>query len=114
MEAVEQLAKADFSSYLVGPSALDRYFGYPVGREVWVETEGSLVDLSRTFEELLFPGAEYFDAALERKDRLYLFRCVDKEVNSPDRIHQATLQGTFRYDIGRNAYLDPCNAYRDL
>jgi len=114
MDAVEQLAEADFSSYLVGPSALDRYFGYPAGGEVWVETEGSLVDLSRTFEGLLFPGAEYFDAALERKDRLYLFRCVEKEENSRVRIPQATLQGTFRYDIGRNAYLDPCNAYHDL
>lgn len=110
MEVVRQLAEAGFSSYLVGPSALEKYFGTPAGREVWIETEGSLVDLSRIFEGLVFPGAEYFDAALELDGRLYLFRCTEGEKKC-SQAPQATLQGTFRYKMGRNTFLDPCGAY---
>ena len=113
MEAMQQLAEAGFSSYLVGPSALERYFGRPQGRVVWIETEGSLVDLSRIFDGIAFPGAEYFDAALDSENRLYLFRCMDQE-NSCSQVHQATLQGSFRYNVGKNAFIDPCGAYGDL
>src|SRR6056297_3483100 len=113
MEVIQQLAEAGFSSYLVGPSALEKYFARAPGREVWIETEGSLVDLSRIFEGLVFPGAEYFDAALESNDRLYLFRCMEGEKNCP-QAPQATLQGTFMYEMGRNAFLDPCGAYSFL
>lgn len=113
MEVIRQLAEAGFSSYLVGPSALEKYFGTPPGREFWIETEGSLVDLSRIFERLVFPGMEYFDAALESAHRLYLFRCTEGEKDC-SQAHQATLQGTFRYEMGRNAFLDPCGAYSFL
>jgi hypothetical protein len=107
------LADADFSSYLVGPSALEKYFGRPLGGVVWIETEGSLVDLSRVFDGLIFPGAEYFDAALESNGRLCLFRCMEGE-EKLFRPFQASLQGAFRYDISRDSFIDPLGAYKFL
>lgn len=106
-------------TYLVGPSALHMYFNgqYRKGRGqtppvdppavLWVETEASLVDLSRLFDGLSFPGALFFDAALEAGQTLVLFRCIDPG----HRTDQATLQGAFRYELCRGVFQDPCGAY---
>jgi poly(A) polymerase len=113
IETIDRLAEAGFSSYLAGPSALERYFGHAPGAVLWVETEGSLVDLSRLFDGLKYPGAEYFDAALEDGDTLVLFRCIDQPAGCGG-MPQEFLQASFRYDIRRKSFLDPCDAYRSL
>ncbi len=118
MQLLQPLAQAGFSTYLVGPSALHMYFKRRSGKwdngnaakipaVLWVETEASLVDLSRLFEEISFPGAEFFDAAMYTANSLVLFRCIEPG-HRPD---QATLQGAFRYDVGRKVFQDPFGAY---
>ena len=118
MNLLQPLAQAGFSTYLVGPSALHMYFKRRSGKwdngnaakipaVLWVETEASLVDLSRLFDEISFPGAEFFDAAMFTANSLVLFRCIEPG-HRPD---QATLQGAFRYDVGRKVFQDPFGAY---
>jgi poly(A) polymerase len=46
---------------------------------IHVETDASLSDLARHFEELRFPGAALADAAVECQGRNYLFRCLDTD-----------------------------------
>lgn len=109
MNVMSALADAGFSSYLAGPSSLNMYHTRRAGSCLWIETEGSLVDLSRLFEDLLFPGSAYFDAALELDETLVLFHCIETDDYTAS-LH-ASLQGTFRYDIRRRVFLDPHDAY---
>lgn len=109
MTVLQTLAKAGFSSYLAGHSALRMYFDSSPGLFLWVETEGSLVDLSRLFDGLSYPGSEYFDAALDMDGTFVLFHCVDP-AECPEG-QQASLQGGFLYDIRRGVYKDPNEAY---
>ena len=118
MILLQPLAHAGFSTYLVGPSALYMYFKRRSGKwrnentgkmpaVLWVETEASLVDLSRLFEDIRFPGAVFFDAAMYTGNTLVLFRCIEPG----HRPVQATLQGAFRYELGRGVFHDPLGAY---
>ncbi len=127
MQLLQALAEAGFSTYLVGPSALHVYFKQPHQRRgkasrknvgengmqggapavLWVETEASLVDLSRLFEDISFPGAVFFDAALDTGRTLVLFRCIEPG-HQPD---QTSLQGAFRFELNRGVYQDPFGAY---
>jgi poly(A) polymerase len=109
MNVMSALADAGFSSYLAGPSSLNMYHARQAGAYLWIETEGSLVDVSRLFEDLLFPGSAYFDAALELDEALVLFHCIEPDDHTPS-LH-ASLQGTFRYDIRRRVFLDSHDAY---
>ncbi|HDQ14391.1 MAG TPA: HD domain-containing protein [Sediminispirochaeta sp.] len=117
MSPISLLEEAGFASFLAGSSALELYFGQS-GREptkpvVWIETEGSLVDLSRLFDDLVFPGAEYFDAAVEAGGRLYMFHCLDG-APSGGNMTQAFRQGRFWYDLRRGVFVDPCGAYETV
>ncbi len=112
MNVMSMLADAGFSSYLAGPSSLNMYHNRQAGSFLWIETEGSLVDLSRLFEDLLFPGSAYFDAALDLDDGLVLFHCFEPHDHAA--FPHASLQGTFRYDIRRRVFLDPNDAYRSV
>lgn len=77
MDVVSTLQFAEFSSYLSGFSALERFFSRVQGPVLQVETEGSIVDLSRLFDGISFTGSSAFDAVLERGGTTILFRCVD-------------------------------------
>ena len=77
MDVLSTLQFAEFASYLSGFSALERYFSAGPGRVVQVETEGSIVDLSRLFDDISFTGSSAYDAVLENEDTTVLFRCVD-------------------------------------
>jgi len=132
MQLLVPLAEAGFPTYLVGPSALDIYFGRRTRTATgaadifWVETEASLIDLTRLFDGIMFPGAEYFDAALDITHRdgqtLVLFRCVEPGEATGEAIGdpagearvRGTLQGSFRFEIGRGVFLDPHTAYPHL
>ena len=123
MQLLQPLADAGLRTYLVGPSALHMYFKRSSGRGrnseiqgglsertppvLWVETEASLVDLSRLFDGLSFPGAVFFDAALHTGQSLVLFRCIEPG-HRPD---QVSLQGAFRFEICRGVFQDPFGAY---
>jgi len=109
MTVLHLLAQAGFSSYLAAPSAIQMYFQGAPGSFIWIETEGTLIDLSRLFESLTFPGSDYFDAALEYEDSLVLFHCIDRQDDAARGT--ATIQGAFWYDLGRRVYLDPLGAY---
>src|SRR6056297_497648 len=126
MKLLSPLVEAGFPTYLIGPSALDIYFGRRSRDIFWVETEASLIDLTRLFDGIMFPGAEYFDAALDITHRdgqtLVLFRCVEPGEATGEAIGdpagwgtlQGTLQGSFRFEIGRGVFQDPCTAYPHL
>ncbi|MDZ7793174.1 MAG: HD domain-containing protein [Spirochaetia bacterium] len=128
MQLLAPLVEAGFPTYLIGPSALDIYFGRRRrgangGADIlWVETEASLVDLTRLFDGITFPGAEFFDAALDsaldsahRDGRtLVLFRCVEPGEAAGEAQSRGTLQGSFRFEIGRGVFQDPCTAYPHL
>ncbi|MFW6207146.1 MAG: HD domain-containing protein [Spirochaetota bacterium] len=131
MQLLQALAQAGFATYIVGPSALPLYFtrrsvrrrnedrsaNPAAGNEnsgagslpavIWVETEASLVDLSRLFGEISFPGATHFDAALESGQTLVLFRCIEPG----QRPGQVSLQGAFRFELRRGVFQDPLGAY---
>ncbi|MFO7849395.1 MAG: hypothetical protein R6V67_05505 [Spirochaetia bacterium] len=77
MDILDTLEFADFPSYLSGFSALERYFSMEWGEVLQVETEGSIVDLSRLFVDISFPGPSRFDAVLEHPRGIVLFRCID-------------------------------------
>lgn len=149
MHLLQPLAEAGFTTYIVGPSALDIYFGQRKGRKgtsvgnsirdvhiLWVETEASLVDLSRLFDGISFPGAEFFDAMLDEEGCLVLFRCVEPgELGQPgeaselgaagkagataqstlqstlQNTRQSTRQGAFRFELCRGVFQDPYGAY---
>ncbi len=140
MQLLQPLADAGFTTYLVGPSALDVYFGRRKRRNnstggheirttgiLWVETEASLVDLSRIFDGLDFPGAEFFDAVLDTGQDMVLFRCIEPgEIGRPGELGTSsedggssgsgaaalsTLQGSFRFELCRRVFLDPFGSY---
>ncbi len=77
VDIIDALEFADVPSYLSGFSALERYFSMERGEVLQVETEGSIVDLSKLFEDISFPGPSRFDAVLDRPGALVLFRCID-------------------------------------
>ncbi len=78
MTTLETLQYADFPSYLSGFSALERFFSLGDGEIVIIETEGSIVDLSRLFDGIFFTGSSPFDAGLQDEDGGFiLFRCID-------------------------------------
>lgn len=124
MQLLAPLVEAGFPTYLGGPSALDIYFGrrgrgasggVNRGADIlWVETEASLVDLTRLFDGITFPGAEFFDAALDGAHQdggtLVLFRCIEPW----EARGRGTLQGSFRFEIGRGVFQDPFTAYPHL
>ncbi|GEM_PF-144169 len=145
MDLLQPLAEAGFTTYIVGPSALDIYFGQRKGRKgtaggisirdvhiLWVETEASLVDLSRLFDGISFPGAEFFDAMLDEEGCLVMFHCIEPgelgqpgeaselgaagkagttAQNSIQGTRQSTLQGAFRFELCRGVFQDPYGAY---
>lgn len=68
---------AEYSLCFYAFSAIDRYMGFPDLPVIWVQTDADLAVLARTFEELRFPGTALADAALDRDDRIWYFRCLD-------------------------------------
>src|SRR6056297_2447769 len=104
MKLLSPLVEAGFPTYLIGPSALDIYFGRRSRDILWVETEASLIDLTRLFDGIMFPRAEFFDAALDAVHQdggtLVLFRCIEAGEAAGDATgwgsDWGTLQGSFR------------------
>jgi poly(A) polymerase len=112
MDIYTALFSASFDSYLAGHSALERYFRHHDSAVITIRTTGSLVDLSRLFDGLSFTKADSYDAMLEDDGRLYLFQSVDEE--EVRRPRGRFLQSTFLYDLKRDKYLDPADAYPHL
>ena len=96
-----------YSLKLWGLSAIDRYLGLPALPYAWVETNADIVVLARSFEGVRFPGPSIADAALDREEREWYFRCVEKE---------APPQGSYRFlsftqDIKTERFQDPQGIY---
>jgi poly(A) polymerase len=111
MNPVKALQEAGFPSYFWSYSALDRYFRVRAPGPEYLLTEGSLIDLARTFEEITYPGLLYTDAALRLKNCCYLFRCIEA--------HQRPSPAPFtvqelRFDPERKVFLDPWGVYPAL
>jgi poly(A) polymerase len=111
MNPVSTLKNAGYQSYFWSYSALDRYFRVRAPGPEYLLTEGSLIDLARTFEDITYPGLLFTDAALRLKDGEYLFRCID----TPQKPSPApfTVQ-ELRFDPERNVFLDPQGIYPGL
>jgi len=114
---VKTLKEAGFATCFWSYSALDRYFRVSVSASVrtphpeYLLTEGSLIDLAKTFEDLTYPGLLYTDAALRREEGDYLFRCIEPRLRPPPACF--TVQ-ELRYDPERRVYLDPFGVYPSL
>ncbi|MDR2133836.1 MAG: HD domain-containing protein [Treponema sp.] len=65
-----------FSAYLWGFSAIDAYLGRNVPADIHVLTDADVSELARFFEELRFPGVDLADAAVDRGERTWYFRCA--------------------------------------
>ena len=111
MNPVCALKDAGYSSYFWSYSALDRYFRVRERGPEYLLTEGSLIDLARTFENITYPGEIFTDAALRHEDRDYLFRCIDDQ--SPPTPAPFQVQ-ELRFDPERNVFLDPRGVYPSL
>ena len=113
MKLLKRLEYAGFPSYLAAFSALERYFDLPAGPVALVETEGSIVDLSRLFENVSFLGTSAYDAVVEKDGEMLLFRCIDEE----DVYGGGTLGAAFEYANGpypRSCDLDFSQAAPDV
>jgi poly(A) polymerase len=75
----DTLVSKGFSAYLWGFSAIDAYLGRNVPARVHVLTNADISDLARCFEDLRFPGVDLADAALDKGERTWYFRCLYSE-----------------------------------
>jgi poly(A) polymerase len=112
MDIYTALFTASFDSYLAGHSALERYFHHGDADVITIRTTATLVELTKLFDGLSYTKADSFDALLEDDGRLYLFQLIDEE--EVRRPRGRFLQSTMMYDIKREKYLDPADAYRHL
>ena len=112
MDIYTTLFSSTFDSYLAGHSALERYFHHSQADIVTIRTTATLVDLSKLFDGLRYTKADSFDALLEHEGRLFLFQLVDEE--EVRRPRGRFLQSTLLYDLKRDKYLDPADAYSQL
>ncbi|MFP4010126.1 MAG: HD domain-containing protein [Spirochaetaceae bacterium] len=111
MDSFAQLDSSEHTYYLVAFSALDRYFRYSHGENLYVAIEGGLIELARTVDRLEYPGVDGWDASAPLGRGAVYFRCLHDE-SPPRRMSFPILD--FRYDPARGTFKDPSEAYREL
>ncbi|MDR1319125.1 MAG: HD domain-containing protein [Treponema sp.] len=80
----DTLVSKGFSAYLWGFSAIDAYLGRNIPAKAYILTNADISDLARCFEDLRFPGVDLADAALDRGERTWYFRCFSSEEAPPE------------------------------
>ncbi|MDR2377032.1 MAG: HD domain-containing protein [Treponema sp.] len=103
----EALIVQGHEAWLRGFSAIDRYLDRDSLPFVLVDTNASLTELARLFENLRFPGAVLADAAVEFQGRDYLFRCPDSGAIK-DSAYGILC---FSQDWKTGRFYDPCGFY---
>ncbi len=93
---------------LVGITALDRYFGSPLGPVQTVEIDEDVVALARGVGDVRFPGLPNWDALIPIPDGDILVRCAG---DTRDVLHPFL---DFSYDPERHAFSDPHGLYPTL
>ncbi len=108
MSVPARLADSGLPFELASFSALDRYFGRPVGRQVYAVTPLSVVDLAKAFPDLGFTPVDRHDAKLDTDDRSVYFRCdVDETPGAPFAFPLLD----FYFNPVRESYRDPSGVY---
>lgn len=102
-----ELLEAGWTAELIGFSALDRYLEIPPGPVTFIQTNADLPELSKLYEDLLFPGVALADAALYRHNRRYYF--YTSQDRRPKVFTHPLL--SLRFSINRGVYIDECNLY---
>jgi poly(A) polymerase len=98
--------------YLLGSyTALDRYFRHPPGPHRYITVFASLVEIARTFDDVVYPGIEGWDAAIDWEGARYYLHCAEPE----DRLARFPVSVLdFYYDPQEDRYLDPLDQYENL
>lgn len=108
MSVPARLADSGLPFELASFSALDRYFGRPTGRQIYVVTPSGLVELAKAFPDLGFTPVDRHDARLEADDRSVYIRCeVDENPGAP--VAFPILD--FYFNPVRESYRDPSGVY---
>ncbi len=110
-EIIDSFESIGYPSYLYGFSALDRYFGIHDMPVIFTATEASLIDLSREFDAVSFPGRDDTDAVLTEETSRCLIRTIESVRELPE--HPLSVLN-FLFDIPGNRYIDRFSVYRYL
>ncbi len=97
--------------YLIGSSALDRYFRRTPGRNQYALVVGDLVELARGASAVTYPGLDDWDAAIHTGSGSLYLRCVDSIETVP--WHPLPVMN-FLYNAHERSFVDRFGVYRKL
>ena len=114
IDVCDALLKANIPCMEYGLSAIDAYTGLaPTQPTQFIIAEGTIIDLAKQFEALMYPSLPYADASLSKEaaGSEVRFLCVDS-------LQQKNLGASpltdFRKVPNRDYYHDPCGIYPSL
>jgi poly(A) polymerase len=100
-----------FPVYLSGTSALDVYYRLTSPHFLYLETEGTLINLAKSFTDLSYPGKSDVDAEITRCGSRLLFRCVEVPGQSPAAEFPEI---SLVYDVQGKKFIDKRDIYPRL
>jgi poly(A) polymerase len=93
-------------------TAIDRYFGISGLPFFWLETGADISVPARLFEGLRFPGIALADGAMDTKEGVYYFRCVDPGSYNSQGARSASYKLlSFRQELETGRFRDPEGIY---
>lgn len=114
MPIIERLTDAGIKTWLSRTSALDRYLrrGTDEAAAIFMDVEGTLVDIARAVDHVEYPGIAGLDAAVsDGNGETAYIRCLEQP---PSRADERIEAFALRYDPDRDRYVDPADTYRCL
>jgi len=108
---IKELNNLPFPVYLHSYSALDLFFRHDASPCIKATVEVGLVELARTFPNLVYPGLDDGDAEVDFGGYTVRFRCIENIFKAP--VNRISVLNIF-YDVKNRKFLDPYSIYRDI
>lgn len=108
---VHYLEDIDAPSAVATFSALDTYYDLPDSNVLHTYTEADIIQIAKSFGDLLFPGLDGIDAVCAWPEGFIFLTCVDS-IRKPPTNPFSMMNLT--YDPFARKYYDPCGVYGDV
>lgn len=97
--------------FLHSLSALEKYFRKPDLGFTFRLIEGSVVDIAKAYDNVIYPGVNGIEALVPDDDEEIIYSCVDSLEELP--VHPLNVINLL-YDSSRGVFIDRCGCYNSL
>ena len=108
---LEYIEDLELQAVLHSSSSLDIYLGRPESTSLYVFTEADLVELTKVFSQLEYPGTPVADAVVRLPEGSLVFRTVESAKRPTQQPFGLT---NLLYDPADRKFVDPYGVYPDV